>query len=160
MSRPFRWDVRHREQLGTLLPSPSRLPDHMDELRLASARIVARAGDAELVFVGRSLENVFDYLGAVLAGTSWSERPRLLSISLWSTTVADLSAEQIDGFATTHARSASPRRRSSSAPTRPRSSTWWPPAARWKRSPACCCSGRATRVRMFVSSTIVSASWG
>jgi hypothetical protein len=98
MPGPFRWDVRHREQLGTLVSSRSSLPDHMDELRLASARIVARAGDAELVFVGRSLENVFDYLGAVLADTSWSERPRLLSISLWSTTVADLSPEQIDGF--------------------------------------------------------------
>jgi len=81
-----------------LVSDRSTLPDHMDELRLASARIVARAGDAELVFVGRSLENVFDYLGGVLADTSWSERPRLLSISLWSTTVADLSPAQIAGF--------------------------------------------------------------
>jgi hypothetical protein len=50
------------------------------------------------VFVGRSLENMFDYLGGVLAATSWAERPRLLSISLWSTTVEDLSPEQIAGF--------------------------------------------------------------
>jgi hypothetical protein len=98
MSRPFRWDVRHREQLGGLVPEACALPGHMDELRLACARVVARAGDAELVFVGRSLENMFDYLGGVLADTSWAERPRLLSISLWSMKVDDLSTEQIAGF--------------------------------------------------------------
>jgi len=74
------------------------LPGHMDELRLACARVVARAGDAELVFVGRSLENMFDYLGGVLAETSWAERSRLLSISLWSYKLDDLSPGQIAGF--------------------------------------------------------------
>ena len=98
MSRPFRWDVRQREQLGGLVADGRELPEHMDELRLACARVVARAGDAELVFVGRSLENMFDYLGGVLAATAWAERPRLLSISLWSTKVEDLSPEQIAGF--------------------------------------------------------------
>ncbi len=57
MSRPFRWDVRHREPLGSLVAGPRRLPGHMAELRLACAQVVARAGDAEPVFVGRSLEN-------------------------------------------------------------------------------------------------------
>ena len=98
MSRPFRWDIRQREQLGGLVAQDRGLPAHMDELRLACARVVARAGDAELVFVGRSLENMFDYLGGVLAATAWAERPRLLTISLWSTTVDDLSLEQVAGF--------------------------------------------------------------
>lgn len=98
MSRPFRWDIRQREQLGGMVADGRALPGHMDELRLACARVVARAGDAELVFVGRSLENMFDYLGGVLAATAWAERPRLLSISLWAHKAEDLSPEQIAGF--------------------------------------------------------------
>ena len=89
---PFRWDVRRREQLGRLLngPAPARpwwhLPvrfrDLLPQVRACSARVLARAGDARLVFVGRSPENLFDYLTGALADTPWADRCDLLSVSL------------------------------------------------------------------------------
>ncbi|HEY0019002.1 MAG TPA: hypothetical protein VGC13_22060 [Longimicrobium sp.] len=87
---PFRWDVRRREQLGRLLdaPSPKRLwrplgfRHLLPEVRGASARVLARAGDARLVFVGRSPENLFDYLTGTLADTPWADRCALLSVSM------------------------------------------------------------------------------
>jgi hypothetical protein len=89
---PFRWDVRRREQLGRLLSAPpparpfwyipTRFRDLLPEVRSCSARVLARAGDARLVFVGRSPENMFDYLTGALADTPWADRCDLLSVSL------------------------------------------------------------------------------
>lgn len=90
---PFRWDVRRREQLGRLVeaPPPGRPPgawkpakwrELLPEVRACSARVLARAGDARLVFVGRSPENLFDYLTGALAETGWSDRCDLLSLSI------------------------------------------------------------------------------
>ena len=88
---PFRWDVARREQLGRLPDAPlpgneawrmaPRFGELLDGVRELSARVAARAGDARLVFVGRSLENVFDYLAGALADTPWAERCDLLSVS-------------------------------------------------------------------------------
>jgi hypothetical protein len=58
-------------------------PGFMEELRVCCARVLALAGDALLVFVGRSPESLFDYLSGVLAQSSWSERCILLNLSLW-----------------------------------------------------------------------------
>ncbi|HEY7768416.1 tetratricopeptide repeat protein, partial [Longimicrobium sp.] len=89
---PFRWDVSRREQLGRLLEAelPPVPPWHsgrgmiglLPELRPCAAGVVARAGDARLVFVGRSLENVFDYLSGILSDTEWPGRCELLLVSL------------------------------------------------------------------------------
>lgn len=89
---PFRWDVRRREQLGRLLQAPPpkrpywylpmRFRDLLPEVRTCSARVLARAGDARLVFVGRSPENLFDYLTGALADTPWADRCDLLSVSM------------------------------------------------------------------------------
>lgn len=89
---PFRWDVRRREQLGRLLQAPpperpawyipTRVADLLPEVRACAARVLARAGDARLVFVGRSPENLFDYLTGALADTPWADRCDLLSVSL------------------------------------------------------------------------------
>lgn len=89
---PFRWDVRRREQLGRLLSAPppkrpywyipTRFRDLLPEVRACSARVLARAGDARLVFVGRSPENLFDYLTGALADTPWADRCDLLSVSM------------------------------------------------------------------------------
>lgn len=89
---PFRWDVRRREQLGRLLQAPppdrpywyipTRFRDLLPEVRACSARVLARAGDARLVFVGRSPENLFDYLTGALADTPWADRCDLLSVSM------------------------------------------------------------------------------
>jgi hypothetical protein len=89
---PFRWDVRRREQLGRLLQAPlpkrpywyipTRFRDLLPGVRTCSARVLARAGDARLVFVGRSPENLFDYLTGALADTPWADRCDLLSVSM------------------------------------------------------------------------------
>lgn len=89
---PFRWDVRRREQLGRLLEAPlperphprftTRFRELLPAVRGCAARVLARAGDARLVFVGRSPENLFDYLTGALADTPWADRCDLLSVSL------------------------------------------------------------------------------
>jgi hypothetical protein len=65
--RPFRWNVAKREQLGRLLDGPQTetYPDFELDLRTVSAKIIARGGDSRLVFLGRSPENVFDYLSGI-----------------------------------------------------------------------------------------------
>jgi hypothetical protein len=90
---PFRWDVRRREQLGRLLDAPEApLPywypnrpawdETLAEIRTCCARVVGRAGDARLVFIGRSPENLFDYLTGALADTAWADRCDLLNVSM------------------------------------------------------------------------------
>ena len=87
---PFRWDVARRAQLGRLPRAPveesgSLAPPPfgwlVSHLRDCAVRTLARAGDARLVFVGRSLESVYDYLSGALADTPWADRCDLLSVS-------------------------------------------------------------------------------
>lgn len=82
--KPFRWDIRRREQLGTLLTGdrPSMRPGFVEDLRGCAAKAVAAAGDAELVFIGRSPESLFDYLSGVFAGHPWETRLALVNLSL------------------------------------------------------------------------------
>ena len=84
--RPFRWDLRRREQLGRLIPTPLRPPDPeiLAHLRQCAAQTVATAGDSDLVFLGRSPESLFDYLSGALASTPWIERLFLLNLSIRS----------------------------------------------------------------------------
>ena len=65
---PFRWDLSKREQLGALADhEKAAIPDgYHDELRQVCAKILAFAGDADLAFVGRSPEHMFDYLSGSL----------------------------------------------------------------------------------------------
>jgi hypothetical protein len=106
---PFRWDVRRREQLGRLLEAApperpmwftqARWEEALPEVRACAARVLARAGDARLVFVGRSPENLFDYLTGALADTSWAGRCELLSVSMTDGDVhRELPRAAIDAF--------------------------------------------------------------
>jgi hypothetical protein len=72
---PFRWDLVRPDQLGRL-PDGCEPPDlwFVDELVLASARVLARSADSRLVFVGRSADSVFDLLSGALADTEWRDR--------------------------------------------------------------------------------------
>lgn len=98
VSRPFRWDVRRREQLGRLVGDALDPPGYTPELRRCCARILAMTGDAELVFVGRSPESLFDYLSGITQGTSWEERVRLVNVSLRFKDISALTPEQLEGF--------------------------------------------------------------
>jgi hypothetical protein len=80
--QPHRWDLLRPDQLGTLLDGVEQ-PDlwYLDELTVCAAKVVARSGGADLRFVGRSADSVFDLLGGALAETSWSGRLGRLPLS-------------------------------------------------------------------------------
>ncbi|HLM67278.1 MAG TPA: hypothetical protein VK358_07110, partial [Longimicrobium sp.] len=89
---PFRWDLSRREQLGRLIETaspppptwwkPPRWEEVLREVRACAARVLARGGDARLFFVGRSPDNLFDYLTGALAHTGWADRCDLLNLSM------------------------------------------------------------------------------
>jgi hypothetical protein len=68
---PFRWDLVTPDQLGSLLAGTSD-PDlwFLDDLVECAGKVLARCGGGDLVFVGRSLDSVFDVLGGALGHAS------------------------------------------------------------------------------------------
>jgi hypothetical protein len=83
---PFRWDVRRPERLGRLIVGEraATYDGFFADLRGCAARVLALGGDSDLMFVGRSPESLYDYLGGALAGTAWAERLGLVQVSLKS----------------------------------------------------------------------------
>lgn len=79
---PFRWDLITPDRLGTLRdgvdPPPLWFIDH---LIICAGQVVARSGNGDLVFVGRSLDSMFDLLGGALEATGWSNRLHRLPLS-------------------------------------------------------------------------------
>ncbi len=86
MTKPFRWTISRREQLGSLpdIPERKQRPDteFLSDLRNASARILAMADGANLGFVGRSPENFFDYLSGVFTGVNDPPALHLIQFSM------------------------------------------------------------------------------
>jgi len=90
MSKPFRWDIRKREQLGSLLNGPleheneyyAGIKHYLDVLPKSCARILSMSDNSDLIFIGRSLEIAFDYLSGILSNTSWEKNCVLLNVSL------------------------------------------------------------------------------
>jgi hypothetical protein len=84
--KPFRWDLSKREQLPTLIPISDKLSKEWlafeGELRISAAKVIAAAGDTDWVFVGRSPENLFDYLSGVFQGIPGAPSLTLLLFSL------------------------------------------------------------------------------
>ncbi len=79
---PFRWDVVTPDQVGGLLDGVEPPPLwYADELVACTGRVIARSGDADLIFVGRSLDSMYDLLGGALADTSWRDRTHRLPLS-------------------------------------------------------------------------------
>jgi hypothetical protein len=80
---PFRWNVARREQLGSLLDGyPALRPWFLPQLLEAGGKLLARSGDGDLCFVGRSADPFFDLLSGAPEGTSWSGRLRSLPASV------------------------------------------------------------------------------
>jgi hypothetical protein len=82
-NRPFRWDLVRPDQVGTLLDDVEE--PHLwflGELAVCTAKVLARCGNGELHFVGRSLDSMHDLLGGALERTSWHDRVHRLPMSL------------------------------------------------------------------------------
>jgi len=81
-SLPFRWDLVTPDQLGSLV-ADNATPDlwYLDDLVECTGRVVARSGDADLIFVGRSLDSMFDLLGGALADLDDHRQVRRLPLS-------------------------------------------------------------------------------
>ncbi|GIJ66940.1 hypothetical protein [Virgisporangium ochraceum] len=79
---PFRWDLVAPDQLGTLL-SGTESPRlwFVDDLAECAGKVLARSGNGDLVFVGRSLDSMFDLLGGALAGVADDRRLHRLPVS-------------------------------------------------------------------------------
>lgn len=82
--KPFRWSLTHRHHLGGLLDGEraATYNNFNDEMLCCSSRVMAFAGDSDLVFVGRSPESIFDFLSGLLFDSSWFERLELLHFSM------------------------------------------------------------------------------
>src|SRR5437660_2972519 len=61
----------------------SAIPGYQrDRLLRCGVNVLRAGGDSDFVFVGRSLESVYDLLSGALARTSWYDRLQLLQLSL------------------------------------------------------------------------------
>jgi len=81
--KPFRWNLKKREQLGSLVSGKFAcgLGGYEDDLAGCAAKLLARSASRKLIFVGRSPENIYDYLAGVLHNTSYENKVDLLNIS-------------------------------------------------------------------------------
>ncbi|MEO0549150.1 MAG: hypothetical protein AAFZ91_04455 [Pseudomonadota bacterium] len=89
MTKPFRWSLAKREQLGSWpdTQDSSLNEAFLTELREASARVLSFSGDARLAFIGRTPENLFDYLSGAFAEVSNAPKVHLVQYSLrWAGT--------------------------------------------------------------------------
>src|SRR5215471_5659848 len=82
--KPFRWDITRREQLGSLVNANlPEIPAGVEgQLLACCARVIAFAGDSDLVFVGSSPHPLFDLLSGLLVDTSWQPRLSIFGVSL------------------------------------------------------------------------------
>jgi hypothetical protein len=79
---PFRWDLVSPDQLGSLLTGAGE-PDlwFLDSLVACAGKVVARGGDGDLFFVGRSLDSMFDLLSGALSGVAAAPQVHRLPLS-------------------------------------------------------------------------------
>ena len=80
--KPFRWNTANPKLIQRLGQGEIQtLPDYQIDRLIRCAATTLRAGDFDFVFVGRSLESVFDLLSGALARTTWYDRIQQLQIS-------------------------------------------------------------------------------
>lgn len=79
---PYRWDLASPDQLGSLLAGAGE-PDlwFLDSLVGCAGKVVARSGDGDLFFVGRSLDSMFDLLSGALSGAGTAPQVHRLPLS-------------------------------------------------------------------------------
>jgi len=98
--KPFRWDIKKREQLGQLLDGEiaTFYSGYLKELRVCSAKVLEYSDDRRMVFVGRSAENIFDYLSGILENTLFENRVEILNISNRFYQIKALAKEAPDSY--------------------------------------------------------------
>lgn len=81
--KPFRWNIKKKEQLGNLLDGTRSFvhPSYIDEIRECAANVLSRSDKKRMIFVGRSPENIFDYLSGALQHTKMEQSLDILNIS-------------------------------------------------------------------------------
>lgn len=84
VGNPFRWNMASSHLMRRLgRGRTSTLPPHQqDRLLRCAANVVRAGGVSAFVFVGRSLESVYDLLCGALSRTTWYDRLQLLQLSL------------------------------------------------------------------------------
>jgi hypothetical protein len=99
-ANPFRWDLTRRDQLGALVEStpPPECEELLEPLLRCGARTLALAGDADLAFVGRSPESLFDLLSGLLFDSSSFQRLSLLHFSMRRISAAEVDARRPDAL--------------------------------------------------------------
>jgi hypothetical protein len=92
---PFRWDLTHRNHLGSLVDGEraETYAAFLDHLLPCCSRVLAFGGDFDLIFVGRSPESIFDHLSGLLFDSSWFSRLELLHFSMRFREEADVRQE-------------------------------------------------------------------
>jgi len=96
---PFRWKIESPEELGSLINPDFKLNEHLlSSVRYCAARILAFSQNSRLVFVGRSLDSVHDYLTAILENTSWHNRLLRLNISLYGQSIKHIQQNYPKSF--------------------------------------------------------------
>ncbi|WP_327357267.1 hypothetical protein [Streptomyces sp. NBC_01304] len=90
--QPYRWTLSsygggRPDRTGVLPEPPARADDgtpgewYVDELTACTAKVLARAGGADLCFLGRSLDGMYDLLTGALEYASWPGRLHRLPVS-------------------------------------------------------------------------------
>src|SRR5215813_9489057 len=81
---PFRWNITNRRYLGSLVEGEkaATYDCFLNELLECCSHVLALANDSDLIFVGRSPENIFDHLSGLLYETSWAGRLELVQFSM------------------------------------------------------------------------------
>lgn len=99
--KPFRWNIARREQLGDLLDGEiySAYADYENELQECAAKVLARSKNRKLIFVGRSPENIYDFLAGTLQSTNHEKMVDLLNISNRFRDVRDIRKELPQSYA-------------------------------------------------------------
>jgi len=98
--KPFRWNIKKKEQLGQLLSGEiaTFYRGYLKELRDCSANVLAYSDNRRMIFVGRSAENIFDYLSGILENTFYENRVEHLNISNRFYHIHELVKEAPDSY--------------------------------------------------------------
>ena len=103
--KPFRWTIAKREQLGTLIKAMPSIDlnerGFLSDIRESAASILVFANEADLAFIGRTPENLFDYLSGVFSAIDDAPFLHLIHFSLrWSgpNGVRSFEPKQLGGF--------------------------------------------------------------